>query len=421
MLSRDDAEYIIDRLRYGRPPQYGVREYSAGNKEFLEQIEKRHIRRIKGGHGKIRFISGSWGRGKTHFLSLIREMAFDSNYLVSFVRLNASETPFNRFEEVFCRIMREISSKEMYTPGHEEPNAPLGEVFRHQLFKNTSVPPNAEIDHETYDKACRELMGNSGIDIDFRRLVCEYWKTFRPGAGDSATLEGRRGTIMQWFSGEGTIGVYRKEFGVQKLINRSNARLLLNSLSRYAVHAGFNGIVVLLDEAEMSYSVMRKAELKKAHNNLLHLINSIEESPGLFFIYASTPDFYTDERHGIRVYGALAQRIGKPAERPPRALDRVWNLEYIRPELEDFQEAARKIRDLYLNAYPGSEQMISDVQSLNDYVRELSNRHARFAAVGFWRVLVKGVTDRFDMQMEGDEAPPALQHYDDIMGQLKED
>ena len=420
MLSRDDAEHIIDRLRYGRPPPYGVREYSAGNKEFLEQIEKRHIRRIKGGHGKIRFISGSWGNGKTHFLSLIREMAFDSNYLVSFVRLSESETPFNRFEEVFCRIMREISSKEMCTPGHDEPSAPLGEVFRRQLFKNTSAPLNAAVDRETYDKACRELMGNSGIDIDFRRLVCKYWETFLPEAGDFVMLQDRRDTIMQWFSGEGTIGAYRKEFGVQKLINRSNARLLLNSLSRYAVHAGFNGIVVLFDEAEMSYSTIRKSELKKAHNNLLHLINSIEESPGLFFIYASTPDFYTDERHGIRVYGALAQRIGKPVERPPRALDRVWNLEYIRPELEDFQEAARKIRGLYLNAYPESEQMISDVQSLNDYVRELRNNHARFAVVGFWRVLVKGLIDMFNMQMEGDKVPPVLQQYNDIMAQLKE-
>jgi hypothetical protein len=195
---------------------------------------------------------------------------------------------------------------------------------------------------------------------------------------------------------------------------------LLRSLGRYAIHAGFNGIVVLLDEAEMSYSVMRKSELKKAHNNLLHLINSIEESPGLFLVYATTPDFYTDERHGIQIYGALAQRIGRPEERPPRALDRVWNLEYVEADLADYRAAARKIRSLYVAAYPEFEQAISDDSSLDIFVEELLNAHPRFSAVGFWRVLVKGVIELFERQAEGDEVPSAVQLHDDIIEELRE-
>jgi molybdopterin synthase sulfur carrier subunit len=36
--------------------------------------------------------------------------------------------------------------------------------------------------------------------------------------------------------------------------------------------------------------------------------------PGLFLIYATTPDFFTDPKHGIVIYGALQGRIGKPEE-----------------------------------------------------------------------------------------------------------
>jgi hypothetical protein len=420
MVNQARAENIIESLRSGIPPIDGVREYSAGNEEFLEQIRKRHLRKIPGVRGKIRFISGSWGSGKSHFLARIRETAFDSNYLVSSVGLSAEETPFNRFEEVFYRIVKEISSPEMYATGGTALDAPLGEVFRRQLFGAGPTAPEAVIPRETYDKACQELMENGEIDIDFRRLVCRYWETFLPEAGDPAMLEDRRGRIMQWFSGEGTIGAYRKEFGVQKLVNRSNARLLLRSLGRYAIHAGFTGIVVLLDEAEMSYSVMRKSELKKAHNNLLHLINSIEESPGLFLVYATTPDFYTDERHGIQIYGALAQRIGRPEEHPPRALDRVWNLEYVQPDLADYRAAARKIRGLYTTAYPEYEKAISDEGALDVFVAELLEVHPRFSAVGFWRVLVKGVIELFERQVEGDEVPSAAQLHDDIIDELKE-
>lgn len=420
MVDQALAESIIERLREGHPPTLGVREYSAGNEGFLDQIQKRHLRPTPGLRGKIRFISGSWGSGKTHFLAQIRETAFDSKYLVSSVELSADETPFNRFEEVFYRIVKQIASPEMYALGTTTLDAPLGEVFRRQLFGSCVTASPVVIPRETYDKACQELMENGEIDIDFRRLVCRYWETFLPEAGDPAMLEDRRGRIMQWFSGEGTIGTYRKEFGVQKLVNRSNARLLLRSLGRYAIHAGFNGIVVLLDEAEMSFSVMRKSELKKAHNNLLHLINSIEESPGLFLAYATTPDFYTDERHGIQIYGALAQRVGRPEEHPPRALDRVWNLEYVQPDLADYRAAARKIRRLYIAAYPEVEQTISDDASLDRFIKELLDAHPRFSAVGFWRVLVTGVIGLFERQAAGDEVPSALQMHDSIIDELKE-
>ena len=420
MLDQAHAENIIESLRSGIPPRDGVREYSAGNEDFLAQIQKRHLRNVPGLRGKIRFVSGSWGSGKTHFLAQIRETAFDSNYLVSSVGLSAGEAPFNRFEEVFYRIVKQISSPEISRTGGVALDAPLGEVLRRQLFGPDTTSSSAVIDRETYDENCQKLMANGEIDIDFRRLVCRFWETYLPEAGDPAMLEDRRGRIMQWFSGEGTIGAYRKEFGVQKLINRSNARPLLRSLGRYAIHAGFTGIVVLLDEAEMSYSVMRKSELKKAHNNLLHLINSIEESPGLFLVYATTPDFYIHERYGIQIYGALAQRVGRPEEHSPRALDRVWNLEYIQPDLADHQAAARKIRKLYITAYPEDKKVISDHSSLDSFVEGLLSIHPRFSAVGFWRVLVKGVIELFEREVEGVEVPSTEQLHDDIIDQLKE-
>ena len=420
MTVQSQAIAIIESLRSGIPPRKGVNEYSAGNDDILNQIKNRHLQNVAGLSGKIRFISGSWGSGKSHFLAQLRETAFASNYLVSSVALSADEAPFNRFEEVFSRIVRQISSQDMHESGNAVLDAPLGEVFRRQLFGFSSARPGTMIDLETYDEACHKLMANQEINIDFRRLVGHYWKTYLPESGDPIILEDQRGKIMQWFSGEGTIGAYRKEFGVQTLVKRSNARALLRSLGRYAIHAGFNGIVVLLDEAEMSYSVMRKSELKKAHNNLLHLINSIQKSAGLFLVYATTPDFFTDEKHGIQIYGALAQRIGRPQEKPPRALDRVWNLDYAQPELADYQEAARKIRNLYITAYPEFENKIENRIALQNWVEELLNVHPRFSPVGFWRVLVAGLIKNFDDRVDGYEVPSPEQFHSNIIGRLRE-
>jgi len=62
--------------------------------------------------------------------------------------------------------------------------------------------------------------------------------------------------------------------------------------------SGYQGLLIEFDEAEMAYSTMRKAALREAHNNLLSLINNIEMIPGLFLIYATTPDFFNDPKHG---------------------------------------------------------------------------------------------------------------------------
>ncbi len=57
---------------------------------------------------------------------------------------------------------------------------------------------------------------------------------------------------------------------------------MLRSLAGFAKLAGYKGILILFDEAEQSYSVMRKSALREAQNNLLSLINNIQALPGIF-------------------------------------------------------------------------------------------------------------------------------------------
>jgi hypothetical protein len=264
-----------------------------------------------------------------------------------------------------------------------------------------------------------ELMRASDLDIDFRRMIVHYWETFLPEGADPAALEERRGQILQWFAGEGTIGLYRREFGVQKVVSRANARSMLQSLSRFAIDAGHQGLVILLDEAEMTHSILRRSSLRQAHNNLLHLINSIEESEGLFLVYAATPDFFIDDRYGVTIYGALSQRIGRPEDRPPRALDRVWNLDALQISPHDFLNAASKIRGIYLTALPEvADGLISD-DALHEYVTKLVAQHPAFSPVSKWRVVVSGTVGALVSSAEGEPLRPPDQAYEDVMARLR--
>jgi BREX system ATP-binding protein BrxC/D len=408
------AEGIIEQLRKGIPPRQYASLYSVGEDEFLDGVRRRHLEAASEA-GRIRFISGSWGAGKTHFLRLLREKAFAANYLVATVELSRDETPFNKFEEVFYRIIRSITSPEMYEAG----DLGRANAFTEVLHRALAGPGDGDITPDRIQQMREALFAEDGIDIDFRRMIARYWQTFLPDAPDPATVADERGQILQWFAGEGTLGSYRSRFGVQKIVNRANARLMLQSLSRFARHIGYRGLVILLDEAEMSYSVMQKSNLKQAHNNLLHLINGIEESEGLLMLYAATPDFYIDDHHGIVRYGALAQRIGRPDDRPPRPLDRVWNLDAVETTKEHYTGAAKRIREIYLRSALAGDGLMSE-DDLEETIARLVDEHPEFSQVSTWRVVVTGTVHVLDTTAEGEPLPSSPEElHDDIMARLR--
>jgi hypothetical protein len=415
------ANQVVERLRTGIPPQRGVHLYSVGNEKLMEGVKKFHLSGVSD-RGIIRFVSGSWGAGKTHFFRQLREAAFQSDCLVSNVELDVSSAALNKFQTVFATIIRQIETPSYYAGRTMLEAAPFGTVVRESLawLATGKREVEDEISYDQYTKSAEALMGDRSIDIDFKKMILKYWETFLPEAPDPTVVEQTRGEILQWFSGEGTVGAFRKRFGVSKIVSKENAKLMLQSLSGFVRLSGYKGLLILFDEAEKTYSVMRKSALREAHNNLLSLINNIESLPGLFLIYATTPDFYTDPKHGIVIYGALSGRIGKPEERHPRALDTIWNLDAVETKLEDYQEAAKKIRDLYAMAYPNAVSALPNDANLEKRVADLFRNHSPLAQIRFWRFLVAALITDFGDHWEGE--PRATENlYDDVMDRLREE
>ncbi len=440
------AQDIVESLRSGIPPKRFVSAYSVGTDQFIKDVRRRQLE-TGSSRGRIRFLSGHWGAGKTHLLRLLREAALDAGYLVSAVELDADQTPFHNFERVFFDIVRSISSPALAATDRSWA-APFGEVLRQGLTP-TPLPEGESLDGhldgheetsggdtffvsplpglgegpgaraETVQAAKARLFADAGLDPDFRRLVAAYWETFLPDAGEPLALEDARAGILQWFTGEGGATGYRARYGVQKSVDRSNARRMLQSLCRFARHLGYRGLVVLFDEAEMAYSVMRRSNLKQAHNNLLHLINSIDESEGAFLVYAATPDFFVDDRYGIVNYGALAQRVGRPELRVPNALDRVWNLDAMKAAPDDYVAAACKIREIYLLADTEARGRTMPEEMLRRYVAELVDMHPEFSHISTWRVVVTGTVQALDRGEGSERAQPAPEAYGDVMARLR--
>jgi hypothetical protein len=416
-LNPADAQAVLESLRKGIPPRRFARLYSVGHEQLLAAIHRRHLQSPSSA-GRIRFVSGSWGAGKTHFLRLLREEAFDAQYLVSVVELTADQTPFNRFERVLYEIVRNISSPEIYRLGQLQSALPFGDVLQRASFH-----PEGSLDgqdaYARIDKAKQRLFAASEIDIDFRRIIAAYWDTFAAD-DDPAQLEDLRGRLLQWFEGEGTVAGFRRDFNVQKMVSKTNARQILQSMGLFARFLGYRGLTVLLDESEMSHSTMRKSSLRQAHNNLLNLLNEIEQSEGIFLVLAAVPEFFNDPVYGVQTFGALAQRIGRLEERAPLALDRVWNLDAIATPLSEYEQAAAKIRALYLIAEAEPPSDFISEEELRRKVADLVTQHGAYSHISRWRLVITGTVRILDDSLEGITPPPTTELYEGLMGALRD-
>jgi len=423
MSSEAIANQVIESLRRGTPPQKGIELYSVGNEKLIEGIIKHHLDGIKD-FGRCRFISGSWGAGKTHFFRQLREVAFKKNFLVSNIELGLNSASLNKFETIFSEIIRHIATPSQYSGNDPLEIAPFGTIIRESMiYLSTQSREKLDIiSHDQYKNAVEKLMSNQSIENDFKIMIKKYWETFLTEDADLSIIEQARGEILQWFCGEGTIGGFRKKYGVNTIVKRENAQLMLQSLAGFILLSGYNGLVILFDETEQSYSLMRKSSLKDAHTNLRSLIDNIaEKNRGIFLIYATTPDFYTDPKHGIVIYGALSGRIGKPEpNRQPRALDTIWNFDAVETKLENYQTAASKIREIYLVAYPDGKSTIPTKPIVEKRVSELFDLHSPLSSVRFWRLLVTALITDFDDHLEG-EIKSSEKLYDDIMDRIRED
>lgn len=415
-LEQAEAEDIVEELRTGLPPRRGARLYTCGSEDFLSKVRKRHLGPTPSA-GKIRFISGSWGSGKTHFFRLLTEEAFEAGYLVSTVELSAQESPFNKFERVLFAIVRNIATPPDANNPQQAQAAPFGEVLRLALHEEAGDDADLAAAVTRLDE---RLFADQRIDVDVKRVVRAYWETFIGESTDVAVLEERRGKLLQWFAGEANKSEFRKEFGVQKLVNKENARVILSSLVALVQMLGHKGLLILFDESEMTHSTMSRSNLKQAHNNLLHLLNEVGEIPGLILVYAAVPEFFTDPKTGIRIYGALAARIGDPPEHAPKALDKVWNLDQIELEEADFQEAASRIRAIYSRAYPDEVGSLLADGELRSRVADVVGQHGPYQATSRWRVVIKETTKLLDLTLEGEDLPDPATSYTETVSSLEQ-
>ena len=106
-LKAFEARAVIEDLRKGSVPIDYVPSFTVGRQRWLTFVEEDLDHYIAEGGAKVRFINGDYGDGKTHFMSVVRHLALQKGFAVSFVVLTR-EVPIHKFEVVYQTIVRQL-------------------------------------------------------------------------------------------------------------------------------------------------------------------------------------------------------------------------------------------------------------------------------------------------------------------------
>ena len=299
-----DRDAILSSLKSGVVPATGQQHFQVGRHAELTALLK-DIERIADGGAGTRFVIGEFGSGKTFFLNLVRSVALQKKL----VTVNADLSPDRRLHATGgqARSLYTELMKNMATRAKPEGGA-MGSVV--ERFVTTALTEARDSDR-TPDAVIRErldkLTAMTG-GYDFAEVIAKYW------TGHDNGDEQLKADAVRWLRGEfSTRTDARTALGVRTIIDDANFYDHLKLLAQFVRLAGFDGLLVCLDEMVNLYKLANSQARNSNYEQILRILNdSLQGSAqGIGFLLGGTPDFLTDARRGLYSYAALQSRLNE--------------------------------------------------------------------------------------------------------------
>ena len=363
-VNRGEDVRLLEALRLGVVPPGHAETYTVGRGGLFTSLRADLDWMRQSQQGAFRVVLGDYGTGKTHLLSWLRETALAQNFLVATATLGSGEASPAYPKRLYNALMQSITY-----PDIDDERPGLRPLFE-KLAQRRPVPrsPTAPGYHMYLD------------------AVAFYFTKLWRGADDdsnSAILH----ALLDWIEGnpadhsvDWNATLRRQVSGAPYLYALADYRnfahvyaYILGGLSALAVEAGYSGLVLLFDEAEM-YNVMR--------TDLQDFADNVFKCYALASLGGGGVKFAPDS---IRVGGMAAHRAipvrytGKqplmctfcltPSEKGRAALGRcvdLTNHEHQLGELTraDYAELVQRVANLFDCVHPGVRPSAGHLQRL---------------------------------------------------------
>ena len=397
-ISQQRRQDILDALRRGTVPQYGLDALAVGlqpfEKAFDEELEK-----VARGGAVFKAIRGEYGSGKTFASRWLRERAHRLGFACAEVQISETETPLHRLETVYRRLMERLTT----------PDSPSG-AFRNiieswfytleedVLAQQDIDPDDVEALVEATDALMEKRLGEVVRSAPAFALTLRAYRRALL-EGDDEVADG----LLAWMAGQPNIAAAVKRYAkIKGDIDHFGALSFLQGVLMILKDSGHPGLLLVLDEVE-TLQRMRGDVRDKSLNALRQLMDEVDSGrfPGLYLVITGTPAFY-DGPMGVQRLAPLAQRL---------AVDFATDVRFDNPravqirlkgfDRQSLEEVGAKVRDLYAQNSDASERVttLADDSYLADLANAVTGNLGGKIGIApriFLKKLVGEVLDRID-------------------------
>lgn len=355
-ISQQRSQDIIDALRRGTVPQYGLDALAVGLGGFEAALDE-ELQKVSRGGAVFKAIRGEYGSGKTFTSRWLRERAHRLGFASSEVQISETETPLHKLETVYRRLLERLSTSDAPTGAFRNIIESWFYTLEEDVIAQENIDPD---DIEALVSATDELMEKRLGEV--LRSAPAFALTLR--AYRRALVEGEdeiADGLLAWMAGQPNISAQVKRYAkIKGDIDHYGALSFLQGILTILKDSGYPGLLVVLDEVE-TLQRMRGDVRDKSLNALRQLMDEVDSGrfPGLYLVITGTPAFF-DGPMGVQRLAPLAQRL---------AVDFATDARFDNPRAvqirlkgfsqDSLEEVGRKVRDLFAGCSNSRERILS--------------------------------------------------------------
>jgi hypothetical protein len=396
-ISNQRKEDIIDALRRGTVPQYGLDALAVGLDKFGDTFSE-ELGKAARGSGQFKAIRGEYGSGKTFITRWLRERAQQMGFACAEVQISETETPLHRLETVYRRLMERLTTSDSPSGAFRNIIEAWFFTLEEDVISQGNIDPD---DMEALVSATDALMEKRLGEVvktapAFSLTLRAYRRALLDGQEDIAD------GLLAWMAGQPNIASEIKRYAkIKGDIDHFGALSFLQGVLTILKDSGHPGLLLVFDEVE-TLQRMRSDVRDKSLNALRQLMDEIDSGrfPGLYLVITGTPAFF-DSPMGIQRLAPLAQRL---------AVDFTTDARFDNPravqirlkgfDVSSLTEVGCKVRNLYADSRHSSRiSSVVDDAYIKDLAQAVTGNLGGKVGVApriFLKKLVGDILDRVD-------------------------
>ena len=304
---------LIASVSAGVVPRAGAPYMAIGRNDEITALLN-DLEGISEGEGRIRFVIGRYGSGKSFLIQLVRGYALEKGFITADADLSPERRLYGTNGSglaTYRELIKNMASKSSPDGGA------VSKIISKWIteIRSTLLERGITDESPNFTKELQLAVSGTMRDIeflvggfDFSKIVTEYYLAYLEGNDE------KQSACLRWLRGEYSTKTEAKHalgFNVSTIVDDDNWYDYIKLWAVLVRKMGYRGLIMFIDECVNLYKIPNRISRENNYEKILSMFNDTLQghAEGLAIVFGGTPQFLDDSRRGLFSYEALRSRL----------------------------------------------------------------------------------------------------------------